>query len=132
MKEVKVKVVLPFVSGDKSFDSGEHISMEEGLAYALAKKSVIEFDDEAQFKTIDKSKTAKATKAKAKKLEEAAKANSILKQSEIQNELNELYLAVVLKEAELNGEVLSDEEVFNEVESIQKRDALVSKKADGK
>lgn len=129
MKEVEVKVLLPFVSGKKAFDSGDEISLDEEVAYSLAKKAVIEFKNKKGFETLHKAKTAKETEAKAKQQEEEAKVNAIIKQSAIQNELNELYLAVVLKEAELNGEVLSDEETMEAIESLTKRDTLANKKA---
>lgn len=128
MKEAKVKVLMPFVSGSKSFDSGDNISLDEEVAYSLAKKLVVEFSNQKQFDTLHSAKTTKENELKAKKIEADAKSNAILKQSAIQNELNELYLAVVLKEAELNGEVLSEEETVSAVESIMKRDSIKSKK----
>jgi len=74
----------------------------------------------------------KVESIKLKQAEDEAKANAIIRQSHIQNELNSLYEQVALKEAELNGEVLSDEDLQNAIESISKRDALDTKKAKGK
>lgn len=87
--------------------------IEKGIATPKTKKELDSF-------------LGKVEEIKAKKLEDKAKVKAILEQGAIQNELNKLYLAVVLKEAELNGEVLSDEEILKAVESIQKRDSLVS------
>ena len=132
MKKVKVKVLLPFVSGKTSFGGGDEISLDQDVAYKLTKKGVVEFQVKKEFTDLDSEIVKADAEAKAKQEEDDAKVKAILEQGVIQNDLNELYLAVVLKEAELNGEVLSDEEVTNAVESIAKRDAVATKKAKGK
>lgn len=116
----------------------QHLSGADGV-FEIG--DTIEVTDEQAIAYIEKEIAAPKTKKeldaflekvegiKAKKLEDEAKVKAILEQGVIQNELNELYLAVVLKEAELNGEVLSDEETTNAVEEISKRDAMASKEA---
>lgn len=89
--------------------------IEKGIAEPKTKK---ELDDFMQ----------KIADIKAKKAEDDAKVKAILEQGVIQNDLNALYEKVVLKEAELNGVVLSEQEVLNEVEAISKRDASKGKK----
>jgi len=93
--------------------------IEKGIAEPLSKKALDEFNE-------------KIEAIKAKKLEDEAKAKAILEEGRIKNELNRLYLEVVLKEAELNGEVLSEQETFDAVEDIAKRDAVVDKETKGK
>lgn len=106
---------------------GSSIEVDDATAIRYINKGIAKAETVKAHNALMK----KAEKLKSEKAEAEAKANAILKQSVIQNELNELYLSVVEKEAELNGEVLSDEEKLEAVESISKRDALANKKASG-
>jgi len=113
---------------DGVFEIGDSIEVEDKQAVAFIEKGIAAPETEKELEAFMK----KVAGIKAKKLEDDAKVKAILEQSVIQNDLNELYLAVVLKEAELNGEVLSDEEINNACEAISKRDAVDTKKAKGK
>ena len=121
-----LKQHLSGADGVKSI--GDTIDVSDEEAVAFIEKGIAEPETQKELEAFLK----KVQGIKAKKLEDDAKVKAILEQGVIQNDLNELYLAVVLKEAELNGEVLSDEEVTNAVESIAKRDAVATKKASGK
>jgi len=103
---------------------GDTIEVTDKQAVAFIEKGIAEFKTQKELDVFMK----KVSKLKADKAEAEAKANAVLKQGVIQNELNELYLAVVLKEAELNGVVLSEEEIVSAVESITKRDSIKSNK----
>lgn len=119
----------------------QHLSGASGV---LSVGDVIEVDDITALRYIKKDIAIPKVEKELKELlsraeaievqekEAQAQASAILRKSVIQNELNELYLAVVLKEAELNGEVLNDEEILEAVESLTKRDSLVNKKAGSK
>ena len=113
---------------DGTKEAGETIFVSDEQAIAFIEKGIAEPKTKKELDEF----LAKIEAIKAKKLEDDAKVKAILEQGVIQNDLNELYLAVVLKEAELNGEVLSDEEILEAVESISKRDAVATKKAKGK
>ena len=121
-----MKLILKqHLSGTKgSFEIGEEIEVTDNQAVAFIEKGIATFKTQKELEAFKK----KIEKIKADKAEAEAKANAILKQSAIQNELNQLYLEVVQKEAELNGEVLSDEEKLQAVEAIAKRDAATGKK----
>lgn len=125
---MKLKLLQHLSGAGGVFEVGDEIEVTDSQAVAYIEKGIATFETKKELDAFSK----KIKKLKAEKAEAEAKAKAILNQSMIQNELNELYLAVVLKEAELNGEVLSDEEILNAVESIQKRDALASKKTGGK
>jgi|GEM_PF-4959268 len=111
-----------------SFEAGSQIEATESEAVAFIEKGIAGFKTEKELNDFIK----KVESIKLKQAEDEAKANAIIRQSHIQNELNSLYEQVALKEAELNGEVLSDEDLQNAIESISKRDALDTKKAKGK
>ena len=66
MANIKVKIVLPLVIGNKSYGQGEEISLDQEVAYTYAKKGVVEFNSEKAFKDLDK----KITEAIAKKIQE--------------------------------------------------------------
>ena len=121
-------IAIQHFSGAEPIAIGEEI---KNLSPLQVEKYLI--SESASFKT-KKELTAFTTELEAFKkeaLEDEAKVKSILEKSKIQNELNELYLATILKEAELDGEVLSDDEILAAVESIAKRDAMDKKKANG-
>jgi len=107
---------------------GQEIEVTDIQAVAFIKKGIAEPKTKKELDVFLK----KVDGIKAKKLEDEAKSKAILEKSKIQNELNKLYEEAVLKEAELNGEVLSEDEIFNAVEELIKRDATVIKKARGK
>lgn len=111
-----------------TFEVGEEITVTDEQAIAYIGKGIAEPKTKKELDTFLK----KVDGIKAKKLEDEAKSKAILEKSKIQNELNKLYEEVVLKEAELNGEVLSDDEVLEGVENLQKRDAMGAEKAKGK
>ena len=113
---------------DGVFNVGDTIEVADLQAVAFIEKGIAEPKTKKELDDF----LSKIEGIRAKKLEDDAKVKAILEQGVIKNDLNELYLAVVLKEAELNGEVLSDEEVTNAVENIAKRDAVATKKAEGK
>ncbi len=125
---MKLKLLQHLSGANGVLEVGQEIEVTDIQAVAYIEKGIAEPKTKKELEAFLK----KADGIKAKKLEDEAKAKAILENGVIQNELNELYLAVVLKEAELNGEVLSDEEVLEAVESITKRDSLVSKKTGGK
>jgi len=116
-----MKLILKqHISGaDGAKEIGDTIEVTDAQAVAFIEKGIAGFKTQKELEAFMK----KVSKLKAEKAEADAKANAVLKQSAIQNELNQLYLEVVLKEAELNGEVLNEEEVENAVESIMKRDS---------
>ena len=121
---MKLKLLQHISGSDGSFEVGDTIEVTDAQAVAFIEKGIAEFKTQKELDAFMK----KVSKLKADKAEAEAKANAILKQSAIQNELNQLYLEVVLKEAELNGEVLSEEETLSAVEAIAKRDAVAGKK----
>lgn len=125
---MKLKLLQHLSGVDGVLEVGTIIDAKDEQALVYIEKGIAEAQTEKAYKDLLK----KAETIKAKKAEDEAKAKAILEQSVIQNELNELYLAIALKEAELNGEVLSDDEVFTAVEAISKRDAMDTKKAKGK
>jgi len=122
---MKLKLLQHLSGVDGVKEVGEEIEVTEEQAVAYIEKGIAEPLSKKALDDFNK----KVKAIKAKKLEDEAKVNAIIKQSHIQNELNKLYQAVVLKEAELNGEVLSDDEVLEAVEALSKRDAMVTKKA---
>jgi len=125
---MKLVLKMHLSGADGTKEAGETIFVSDEQAIAFIEKGIAEPKTKKELDEF----LAKIEAIKAKKLEDEAKAKSILEQGVIQNDLNELYLAVVLKEAELNGEVLSDEEILEAVEAISKRDAVATKKAKGK
>lgn len=121
--------LLKHLSGaDGVYEVGDTIELNDSQTLAFVKKDIAEFKTK---KLLDEF-MEKAEKIETEKVESDAKVKAILEKSVIQNELNELYLATVLKEAELNGEVLKDDEVLEAVESISKRDAMGSEETKGK
>jgi len=107
---------------------GGEIEVPDENTTAYIEKGIAEFKNKKDLDSFIK----RFKKLKSEKEESEAKAKAILEKSRIQNELNSLYENVVKKEAELNGEVLSDDEVLNAVEALSKRDAVDSEKAKGK
>ncbi len=122
---MKLKLLQHLSGVDGVKEVGEEIDVTDAQAVAFIEKGIAEPKTAKELNAFLK----KIDGLKTKKLEAEAQANSILEKSVIQNELNELYLAVVLKEAELNGEVLNDEEILESVEAISKRDAVATKEA---
>ena len=121
--------LLKHLSGaDGVYEVGDTIELNDSQSLAFIKKEIAEFKTKKELDAFIK----KAEKIETEKVEADAKVKAILEESIIKNELNELYLAVVLKEAELNGEVLKDDEVLEAVENIAKRDAMGSKETKGK
>lgn len=108
-----------------AFEIGDTIEVTENEAIAYIEKGIAEFKTKKEHDAF----IAKVEEIKQKKAEAEAKAKAILEESRIKNELNELYLAVVLKEAELSGDVLNEKETLEAVEALAKRDAMVTKKA---
>ena len=125
---MKLKLLQHLSGADGVNEIGDEIEVTEEQAIAFIEKGIAEPKTKKELDTFLK----KVKELKTKKAENDAKVKSILQKSEIQNKLNELYLEVVLKEAEFNGEVLTDEQVLDAVESLSKRDAMVNKKASGK
>jgi len=121
---MKLKLLQHLSGADGVFEVGDEIEVTDEQAVAFIEKGIATCKTAKELEAFRK----KVEKIKADKEAAEAKAKAILMQSNIQNELNELYLQVVLKEAELNGEVLSDEEKLQAVEAIAKRDAVAGKK----
>jgi hypothetical protein len=117
----KMKLVLKqHLSGaDGVFDVGDTIEVTDLEAVAFIEKGIAEPKTTKELSAFLK----KVEGIKAKKLEDESKSNAILNENLIRIELNRLYLEVVLVEADLNGEVLSEREALEAVEAISKRDA---------
>jgi len=109
---------------DGSFEAGSTIDVSENEAVAFIEKDIAGFKTKKELDDFMK----KIESIKQKQAEDEAKVNAILRQSEIQNDLNALYLQVVEKEAELNGVVLNEAETVAAVESIAKREATKKSK----
>lgn len=110
---------------DGVYEIGDSIEVSEEQAVAFIEKDIAEFKTKKEHTAFEK----KIEEIKAKKAEDEAKVKAIIEESRIKTELNELYLAVILKEAELNGEVLNEEETLDAVELLSKRDAVDNKEA---
>ncbi len=124
MMKTYTLIAIVSMSGIKAIKVGEEIpNLNAEQVLKLTKQGTAKFTDEKQHKKF----IAEYKNVKELEKEKEAKVKAILKQSVLQNELNELYLATVLKEAELSGEVLSDEETLNAVETIAKRDGIKKK-----
>jgi len=119
-------ILLQHLSGvDGVLSIGDEIDVKSDLqAINFIQKGIAKAKTEKE----EKSLMSKVEKLKAGEAKALAESNAILKKGVIQNELNGLYEAVIKKEAELNGEVLSDGELLEAVEALSKRDAVVSKK----
>lgn len=111
-------ILLQHLSGAKgTFEVGETITVNDSTALRYIKKGIAEPKTEKELKSF-------MQKAEAIEKEEAAKqaeAKAILEQDRLKVELNSLYAQVVLKESELLGVVLSDEEIVSEIETLIQR-----------
>lgn len=82
----KVKVILPFVQGKKSFGIGDEISLDQELAYSLAKKGVVEFSNKKEFTKLDETINAKQQAKLEEKEENERKAAAILRKHDLEKE----------------------------------------------
>jgi len=86
----KVKVILPFVQGKKSFSIGEEISLDNDLAYKLAKKGTVEFVSAKQFKELDEKLTKDENDKKEAELEVEKKLAALLEKDSLEAEREKL------------------------------------------
>lgn len=74
----KVRVLLPFCQGDKSFGDGDEISLPQNLAYSLALTNVVEFKNKKEFSELDIQIKAKEKEDLEKKEEDEKRVAAIL------------------------------------------------------
>lgn len=111
-----MKLILQqHLSGAKgTFEVGETITVDDATALRYIKKGIAKPKTEKELKSFMEKAQAIENEAEQKK----AQAKAILESDAIKVELNSLYAQVVLKEAELLGVVLSDEEIVGEIETL--------------
>ena len=112
-------ILLQHLSGAKgSFGVGEEITVSsDTVALKYIKKGIAK----AKTKKEQESLLTRAKEIEEQEAQAKAKAKAILEQDKLKVELNSLYAQVVLKEAELLGVVLSDEEIVGEIEVLATR-----------
>ncbi len=81
----KVKVLLPFVQGKKSFGFGETLPLDPKLAYSLAKKGVVEFLNKKEFTALDEQIKKDEQEAIEEKEEQERQVAAILEKDFLEN-----------------------------------------------
>ena len=116
---IKLKI-LQHLSGNKVYEIGSvYFAKSKIEAARLIRKGIAELEDKkAQEKLLKE-----AEKLEKKAAEEEAKKQAILRAEQIKKELRELYEQVVLKEAELAGVVLDDEQKAKLIDELEKRNS---------
>lgn len=114
---MKITLLQHLSGADGSFSVGDSIEVDEQTALRYIKKGI----GKLRHKKDQEALVERVEKANAEQLEREAEAKAILEKGHIEAELNGLYGDVVLKEAELNGVVLTDEQTVEMVEELKKR-----------
>lgn len=108
---------MPLSGTDGSKIVGDPIEVAEESVLNYLAKGIAKFKTQKEHDAfMEKTKKVKA-EADAKE----AAANAIIRKEHLENELNALYTDVVLKEAELNGVVLDEEQILEMVEELKRR-----------
>ncbi|MFK5937720.1 MAG: hypothetical protein QM497_04895 [Sulfurimonas sp.] len=108
-------ILLQHLSGAKgTFEVGETVTVNDATAYRYIKKGIATLKTEKELKSF----MQKAEAIEAKEATKKAHAKAILESDRLKVELNALYAQVVLKESELKGVVLRDEEIVDKIETL--------------
>lgn len=108
-------ILLQHLSGAKgTFAVGDTVTVDEATALRYIKKGIAKPKTKEELESF----MQKAQAIENEEASKAAKANAIMKESAIKIELNALYAQVVLKEAELRGDVLSDQDIVSEIDAL--------------
>ena len=83
----KVRILLPFVQGNKAFGFGEEISLDQTVAYKLALKNVLEFKNKKEFTELDTKIKAQEKEALEEKEEAENRATAILEKDYLDSSL---------------------------------------------
>ncbi len=107
MKKLKIKLLTGRSGADGSFVPGDKIDVDAKEAVALVESEQAEPLNKAEYAKFKESLAAQA----AEEAQREAKANAIMQKEALELELKELYVKVAYKHAEIEGVVLSDEEL---------------------
>jgi len=102
---------------DGALDIGDPIEVTDEQAISYIEKGIAGFKTQKEHDAF----MGKVKNIKAKVAANQAEAKAIIQKEHLENELNALYTDVVLKEAELNGVVLNDEQILEMVEELKRR-----------
>ncbi len=105
----KVKILLPFVQGKKSFGFGEEITLDSKVAYVLALKNVVEFKNKKEFTTLDENIKAEEKAKQEQKEQDEKQVAAILEKDFLEK-----------KRATLQSEVDAITHILNDAGSYYK------------
>ena len=107
MKQLKVKLLTGRSSSEGSNSPGDKIDLPLNEAVSLIGSGQAEAVNKQAYESALKNIEAK----KLEDEEQEVKVNAILQKETLELELRELYRAVAVKSAELNGVILNEEEI---------------------
>ena len=112
---MKLELLMPLSGPNGTFEKGEEIAVaDDAAALRYIEKGIAKFknkkEHDAFLKKIDAIKEEQARRK--------AEAEALIKQEQLRAELNSLCAQVVIKAAEVNGVVLSDQQIVDGVEAL--------------
>jgi len=122
--KIKVKVILPFVQEKSSFAPGDEILLDDELAYIFAKRGVVSFASEKQFKELDTKLTKEENDKKEAELEAEKKLAALLEKDSLEAERLKLQDRVNAITDVLGDAVVFYKSYIDLADSIAKNEAL--------
>ena len=112
---MKLELLMPLSGTNGTFEAGEEIVVaDDATALRYVEKGIAKFKNKKEHEAFLK----KVDAIKKEEAEKKAQAEALVKQDQLRAELNALVAQVVMKAAEVNGVVLSDEEIVDGVEAL--------------